>query len=161
MSFRKFDSNYKPPSPASITEIDAFEKRNGIKLPDLLVNLLKTQNGGDLNPDSTAHPLLDSLLGLSSHNDPLSPHWESQIASLHDWLLARGDLNDPVDTLPELELANEDLTKLIAFSSLGTYYFLLDYRFGSTSPNVLYLDLIGGEQELEYVSDSFAALFKK
>jgi hypothetical protein len=159
MTFKTYPpSASSPPAPATDAEIRACEERHGVCLPPCLIALLKIQNGGALDAEDSSEPLCTDLLGVSIDSNPSSLPWEPQIASLHDWLLARGDLETPYDTYPALDHLG-DIRKLISIAGIGTYHYLLDYRTQSESPEVYFLDLVGGDQKLRFVADTLEKLF--
>ena len=103
MPFTKYGVQYQQPAPATDAEIRACEKRHEIKLPATLIALLKIQNGGDIDSEGIEEPLFSDLLGVREKSEPMSPLWEQQIASLQDWLVYQGKLEDYSDSFPAIE----------------------------------------------------------
>jgi hypothetical protein len=100
------------------------EKKLGVKLPILLIKLLKIQNGGYIRKtiEGSVH---EQIYGIGPHYPSLTDvNW----SDYKDWV-------------------SFELEGLIPFDGDGHWYICLDYRINRTEPEITYIDTECDQQE--------------
>lgn len=148
--------------PASTAEIEAFEGKHSLKLPETLHQILTETNGGYVRDE---YLLFEGdgdevIAGVEELNGVLPDEvdWASSIVPLPRWVAFKNELNPSLPNVEALEKLNGDISRYFVISNRSAVFYLLDYTDSKVCKRICYLDLVGGDQVITHLGDDLSCV---
>ena len=148
--------------PVSETEIELFESKNDLRLPEALRQILIETNGGYVreerllfdDDDDEVITGVEEVFGISSDD----VDWSSSIVPLERWVKFKRELYPSFPSVELLEELNGSISRYFVMSGDGVVFYLLDYTGSKECKRICYLDLVGGDQIIVSLGDDISCV---